>query len=203
MQSRVESLFKEASNMKKDMAFSGLEAAIVLIAFVVVAAVFSYVMLGAGFFATQKSQEVTYSGVKQSTSNLVLDGQLYGEMDTSSPKRLSNIKFTLAVPQGGQPQDLDLVDYTVTVQGTKFQQVASGPTAKQFAVSFTKPTSDVDDDGILKADGKASMTLSFQAADTARPAAGDSFTIEVRPSVGAATLITKKLGTGYSGGYII
>nr|P17603.1 RecName: Full=24 kDa flagellin [Methanospirillum hungatei] len=32
--------------------FSGLEAAIVLIAFVVVAAVFSYVMLGAGFFAT-------------------------------------------------------------------------------------------------------------------------------------------------------
>nr|AAB32838.1 flagillin {N-terminal} [Methanospirillum hungatei, GP1, flagellar filaments, Peptide Partial, 46 aa] [Methanospirillum hungatei] len=46
--------------------FSGLEAAIVLIAFVVVAAVFSYVMLGAGFFATQKSQEVTYSGVKQS-----------------------------------------------------------------------------------------------------------------------------------------
>ena len=64
--------------MQKESAFSGLEAAIVLIAFVVVAAVFSYVMLGAGFFATQKSQEVTYSGIKQSTSNLVLDGQLYG-----------------------------------------------------------------------------------------------------------------------------
>ena len=64
--------------MKKDPAFSGLEAAIVLIAFVVVAAVFSYVMLGAGFFATSKSQEVTYSGVKQSTSNVVLDGYIYG-----------------------------------------------------------------------------------------------------------------------------
>ncbi len=35
---------------KNDAAFTGLEAAIVLIAFVVVAAVFSYVMLGAGFF---------------------------------------------------------------------------------------------------------------------------------------------------------
>ena len=33
-------------------AFTGLEAAIVLIAFVVVAAVFSYVVLGAGFFIT-------------------------------------------------------------------------------------------------------------------------------------------------------
>ena len=38
-----------------DDGFTGLEAAIVLIAFVVVAAVFSYVVLGAGFFTTQKA----------------------------------------------------------------------------------------------------------------------------------------------------
>ena len=37
--------------------FTGLEAAIVLIAFIVVAAVFSYVVLGAGFYTTQKAQE--------------------------------------------------------------------------------------------------------------------------------------------------
>ena len=36
-------------------AFTGLEAAIVHIAFVVVAAVFAYVILGAGFFTTQKA----------------------------------------------------------------------------------------------------------------------------------------------------
>ena len=35
--------------------FTGLEAAIVLIAFVVVAAVFSYVVLGAGFYTTQSA----------------------------------------------------------------------------------------------------------------------------------------------------
>ncbi len=44
--------------MESEEAFTGLEAAIVLIAFVVVAAVFSYVILGAGFFTTQKSHEV-------------------------------------------------------------------------------------------------------------------------------------------------
>ena len=38
--------------LKDDKAFTGLEAAIVLTAFVVVAAVFSYVVLGAGFFTT-------------------------------------------------------------------------------------------------------------------------------------------------------
>jgi flagellin FlaB len=43
-------------------AFTGLEAAIVLIAFVIVAAVSAYVVLGAGFITMQKSQEVIYSG---------------------------------------------------------------------------------------------------------------------------------------------
>ncbi|MHC1629400.1 MAG: archaellin/type IV pilin N-terminal domain-containing protein, partial [Methanoculleaceae archaeon] len=38
---------------RNERAFTGLEAAIVLIAFIVVAAVFSYVVLGAGFFTTQ------------------------------------------------------------------------------------------------------------------------------------------------------
>ena len=51
-----------------DEGFTGLEAAIVLIAFVVVAAVFSYVVLGAGFFTTQKAQETVHTGVQQATS---------------------------------------------------------------------------------------------------------------------------------------
>jgi len=59
---------------KKDDAFTGLEAAIVLIAFVVVAAVFSYVVLGAGFFTTQKSQETIYTGTKQASNNLATTG---------------------------------------------------------------------------------------------------------------------------------
>jgi len=53
--------------MRKDDGFTGLEAAIVLIAFVVVAAVFSYVVLGAGFFTTQKSQQVVHSSVAQAS----------------------------------------------------------------------------------------------------------------------------------------
>ena len=59
-------------------AFTGLEAAIVLIAFVVVAAVFAYVVLGAGFFTTQKAQETVYKSVEQSTTNLQMIGNVYG-----------------------------------------------------------------------------------------------------------------------------
>ena len=41
---------------KDKRAFTGLEAAIVLTAFVVVAAVFSYVVLGAGFVTIDKAK---------------------------------------------------------------------------------------------------------------------------------------------------
>jgi len=168
--------------MKKEAAFSGLEAAIVLIAFVVVAAVFSYVMLGAGFFATQKSQEVTYSGIKQSTSNLVLDGQIYGTMDDS---KLKNLTFYLAVPEGGQPQKLSDVQFLLTVDNGN--------------VNSTTPTNITPNTSVLAAGSKVQTTLTL----TNGPTAGGSFTLEIKPKVGASTLVAKTLATGYNGGVII
>ena len=66
--------------VKNEKGFTGLEAAIVLIAFVVVAAVFSYVMLGAGFFTTQKSQEVVHTGVTQASSSVELSGDVIAQV---------------------------------------------------------------------------------------------------------------------------
>ncbi|KAF5083732.1 Archaebacterial flagellin [anaerobic digester metagenome] len=177
--------------MKKEAAFSGLEAAIVLIAFVVVAAVFSYVMLGAGFFATQKSQEVTYSGVKQSTSNLVLDGQLYGNYD-STDKEVKSIDFYLAIPEGGQPQSLSEVVYVYSLNGGADTEYTSGGSGIGYE---NKPG-----DSILKPTEKIKVTLTPAGKE---PAPGNSFTIEIKPKVGASTLIAKTLATGFSGGVII
>ena len=66
-------------SIRKDRrGFTGLEAAIVLTAFIVVAAVFSYVVLNAGFFTTQTSKEVIHTGVEQATSSAELAGNVYG-----------------------------------------------------------------------------------------------------------------------------
>jgi flagellin FlaB len=176
--------------MKKEAAFSGLEAAIVLIAFVVVAAVFSYVMLGAGFFATQKSQEVTYSGVKQSTSNIVLDGQLYGVM---SDTKLTSLKFYLMIPEGGQPQSLVDLVYLMTVKNGEVKTM----------------TGTYSGDTVLAPGDRREITINVSSYSstnpsiTGGPAAGESFTLEIKPKVGASTLIAKTLATGYNGGVII
>jgi archaeal flagellin FlaB len=87
--------------------FTGLEAAIVLIAFVVVAAVFSYVVLGAGFFTTQKSQEVVHTGVQQASSTLEIVGNVYGtSASTGGTGAIDTINFSIALAPGGTPVDI-------------------------------------------------------------------------------------------------
>jgi len=95
-------------SLKDDNAFTGLEAAIVLIAFVVVAAVFSYVVLGAGFFTTQKSQEVVHTGVDQASSSMEIIGNVYGvASDTvSTTSGIAYLKFTIGNTAGGTALDV-------------------------------------------------------------------------------------------------
>lgn len=94
-----------ASFRLNDHGFTGLEAAIVLIAFVVVAAVFSYVVLGAGFFTTQKAQETVYQASSQATSSFEVVGQVYG-LAYSQTGALDFIRFNIGNTAGGGTMDI-------------------------------------------------------------------------------------------------
>jgi flagellin-like protein len=68
---------------KEQKGITGLETAIILIAFVVVAAVFAYTVLSAGLFSTQKSQEAVYSGLQETQNTLEVKG---GVLSIAEPK---------------------------------------------------------------------------------------------------------------------
>ncbi len=85
--------------------FTGLEAAIVLIAFVVVAAVFSYVVLGAGFFTTQTAQATVQTGVAQASSSLEVVGNVMA-VAYNTPSRLTYVNVSVATTAGGTSMDL-------------------------------------------------------------------------------------------------
>lgn len=77
------------SPVDDEEAFTGLEAAIILIAFVVVAAVFSYAVLGSGFYATEKARQVT-SDAGTTPSSVVVAGSVILKSDAfSNPELLS------------------------------------------------------------------------------------------------------------------
>ena len=209
--------------MKQDNAFTGLEAAIVLIAFVVVAAIFSYVMLGAGFFATQKAQEVTYAGVKQTTSNLIPDGTIYGDYDPDpTTGGIELLQFSVTVPVGGQAQQLTDLVLTYSKEGETpvnyvLDDSATGESdlsASSFGVvscttKFPGPggsdctTGTIDTfanpDCTLVPPGN-SCNLLLMLENDYKPKSGEWFQIEVKPPIGAPTTIKRTIPTGYLGG---
>jgi len=55
----------------------GLEAAIVLIAFVIIAAAFSFMVVNQGLFATEKGKTAIQEGLKQASTPLSMDGTIF------------------------------------------------------------------------------------------------------------------------------
>jgi len=62
----------------------GVEAAIVLIAFLIIAAALSYVVINMGFYTTQKTKETMQTGLDESLTALQLDGVVTAKTNKSS-----------------------------------------------------------------------------------------------------------------------
>jgi flagellin FlaB len=91
---------------KHEKGITGLETAIILIAFVVVAAVFAYTALSAGLFSTQKSQEAVYSGLKEAQSTLELRGGVIATANTTGASgNVQQISFIVSNVLGGEAID--------------------------------------------------------------------------------------------------
>ncbi len=71
--------YKKSINsiLKQKRAIVGLEAAIILIAFVIIAAVFSFMVINQGLFATQQGQTVIQQGLQQASTPLSQDGTTF------------------------------------------------------------------------------------------------------------------------------
>src|SRR5512136_1978999 len=91
---------------RHEKGITGLETAIILIAFVVVAAVFAYTALSAGLFSTQKSQEAVYSGLKEARSTIELRGPVIATANTTGANGyIKQVTFTVASVLGGEAVD--------------------------------------------------------------------------------------------------
>jgi flagellin FlaB len=100
----------------------GIEAAIILIAFVVIAAALAYVVVNTGFFASQKSKEVVMRGISEATSSLQLDGSVIAYVNkTDTDKKVTTLVMPVKVSVGKEGVDVsnDSLVVTVWVSGSK------------------------------------------------------------------------------------
>ncbi|MDV2482450.1 hypothetical protein F8E02_10650 [Methanoculleus sp. Wushi-C6] len=96
-----------------DRAFTGLEAAMVFIAFIVVASVFAYVALGAGFFTTQKTEQTVYSAVKQVGAVVQIAEPVMVQASTDG-RHIRYIIVMVRGPQGGADINMERIVVTVS-----------------------------------------------------------------------------------------
>lgn len=191
---------------KNEDAFTGLEAAIVLIAFVVVAAVFSYVMLGAGFYATQEAQRTVHTGSQQASSSMEIIGNVYGhatEATTSTAAYLDYIEFTVGNTAGGSPIDITqtLVTYVCGDSSVviPFKETMSVRPIGESDTGDETPTdggwyvhniyNPVGDNNKLLEPGEQFVLRVYFPDDKLKP--NTRFSVNLQPAIGAAYPIKK------------
>jgi archaeal flagellin FlaB len=189
--------------LKHEKGITGLETAIILIAFVVVAAVFAYTALSAGLFSTQKAQEAVYSGLQEAQSTLEMKGGVIATANTTGASgTIGKITFTVSNVLGGQS-----IDFTEPSGGAS--GVSTG-TANKVVINYldqaqqkdnlywtiTKVGND-DGDSLLEAGEKFQITVGGNAGNNLTDAlttdlsVNAKFTLVVLTPAGAVLTIER------------
>jgi flagellin FlaB len=189
---------KTLSNMHKGKkGMTGLETAIILIAFVTVAAVFGYAVLSAGLFSSERAKETVYAGLNEAKSAMEISGSVIGLGDNVS-QSLTAIKFTLRnATMSDNPVDMTECNGTdntsktilsLTTQNDYFNQVKWSKVALG-----TDNTSNLLEPGLQFEITIDLNDLGYGQALTAPLGANDQFNIQVKPSIGSSLTIQRQL----------
>jgi flagellin FlaB len=108
---------------------TGLETAIVLIAFVVVSSVFAFAALSTGLFSSDKAKETIQAGLAETRGSMELKGSVILTASTTGTSGVvSDIAFQVASAAGGESIDLTpgktIIKYTDATQSKIFQSTS-------------------------------------------------------------------------------
>jgi flagellin FlaB len=171
---------------KEESGITALETAIILIAFVVVAAVFAFTMLSAGTYSTERGKEAVYAGLSEVRGSMELRGGVIAKAGTTITQSVDSLVFTLANVAGGAPVDLTPNDgsdsHTVIMSyRDKFQEEQD----MQWSVDFIGSN---DGDDLLEEGEMAEITIATLTSGTnvLSPTLGanTTFLVEIKPAEG-------------------
>jgi flagellin FlaB len=169
---------------REERGITGLETAIVLIAFVVVAAVFAFVVLSTGLFSSERGKETVYAGLQKTRGSMSLTG---GVIATSDGTEITDLSFGLTLAAGGDSVNLDFADAS---NRTVISYIDGATTEADLDYATTEVVG--DDDNLLEAGELATVDIDL-ATDCATCAIGanETFTLEVKPPSGSYLVISR------------
>jgi flagellin FlaB len=115
--------------LRDQRGITGLETAIVLIAFVVVSSVFAFAALSTGLFSSDKAKETIQAGLAETRGSMELKGSVILTSSTTGTSGVvSDIAFQVASAAGGESIDLTpgktIIKYTDSTQSKIFQSTS-------------------------------------------------------------------------------
>ena len=172
---------------------TGLETAIILIAFVTVAAVLAYSVLSAGIFSSERGKEAVYQGLATAQATMKVTSNVYSTCDNitvipASDRIAGNITFQLSSVLQNQNVDLGkcVVNIMTVTGGANLQIQDTNPLATQGIVTGIGNLSD----GLLAPNAVVPITVDVSDYNIK---AYQEFTIEIIPPTGATIQIRRTM----------
>ena len=164
---------------------TGLETAIVLIAFVVVSSVFAFAALSTGLFSSDKSKETISAGLEEAAGTLELRGSVLATANATGD--VTDIKFQVANSAGGGAVNLTPGETIIVYSDVN--------------VSYTLSSADITVTGLGNADSDKLVEIGEMYEINVGDLENDltttlkkrtDFTLEVKPPVGAVLHIERR-----------
>ncbi len=177
---------------------TGLETAIILIAFVIVASVFAFVVLSTGLFSAERGKETVFAGLEKARGNLEVRGSLtvIDDGDDAINDGTDELVFNLATAAGGFPV---LVNPAATTNSVVINWID----AEDRVADMTYAVNQIQGDGDnLLENGELFEITVNPPADCDPVTAGnqacaldanETFTLEVVPPQGGTLLIERTM----------
>ena len=162
---------------------AALEAAIILIAFVVVASVFAFAILSAGQSSTQKGESAIYAGLASVQSSLEVKGAVIAK---STAGTVDHIIFDVATVEGGSAVNLDPSALVIA-----YRDASAADASTTFTTTWITPSDKASTDTMLKPNELAEIDVTVP--DDATLDVNTPFTLEVKPTIGGTLVISRTL----------
>lgn len=170
-------------NVREERGITGLETAIVLIAFVVVAAVFAFVVLSTGLFSSERSKETVYAGLAKTRGSMELTG---GVIATSNGTQVNQVVFDMTLAAGGDAVNLNPANLS---NRTVITYIDNGYTNNDLAYTVANITG--NGDMLLEQGELLEITVDFTVDANIVIDANKTFTLEVKPPQGSYMVIQR------------
>ncbi len=180
----------------------GIEAAIVMIAFVIVAAALAFVALNMGMSATQKTKEAISASMGEAGSAIMVDGDVVAYYDGT--RGITHVIIPIRTASGKYPVDLSQDKTVISLQepGGYYANVYNTAPATSANTSITDliglvtgaPGATVafivnDGDTILEYSEKAVVVVAFGTTLQSY----DQFKVEIKPPEGSSLVVERTI----------